>query len=267
MTATPSKTSEAMRDTLVHRAEGTALQTLSALYGLPKPDYASADDWRYALGAVALGPRGTPMASLSFLEGALGHLSQEFTVTVDPAQPVRITAAAATWEQTHVGRLVRLELDGALYQIVGPQDVSGAGGGYLELAPYRTAYFAGADFSTLSAATSTTATILGFRIEEPGPGPDSAEDVGEPALYKVIVYGEDIPVPPTYLQPDAGARPVGEPYGGHLQEDEIEDTSQITGPYPPYLVGVGAFDEIAEMLEVQLAAGVRAVFRRSLGPV
>ena len=195
----------ALRDTLVHRAEGTALDRLGRLFGLPRPSVILESSWRLALKAAAYGPRHTPGCIRDFLRGALTQWDTVVSVRQSAAAPQRITALSGTpFTQEHVGRDV--VIDGVTYRVIGPATV---GGTYLELAPMTTFEFARADWSAFPAIATTTATILPFRLEEPSPNPGGP---GKSCLARVRLWLSLAAVPPTYLIDYS--LPVGDPPPG-----------------------------------------------------
>jgi len=256
-----SATEDAFRDTVVGKTAGSALRVLSDFYRIPYPAAISEDAWRAAMLEVVFGPRGTAGATIRFLRAALSDFDTELVVSVNPVNPRRLTAQwPYAFNQEHVGRWVEVRelgedsrrLVGNVYKVAGP-DTVGAGS-YVELVPTVNApYWSGAAFQE---PAQYTALILPFRVEEATEGLGAG---GYNNLVKVVLYDDLAFAPPTYLQDDAGARPPNQPWGGQLQEDEFEPSSQEEGPYPPYLLGA-AFPEIQKVLEVLLASGIEVLF-------
>lgn len=255
-----SQVAKAVRSTLVAGAEGAQFDEVAAFWGLPRAPGFTVAAWRAGLREVALGYRGRPGGTLAFLLGVFSDRVEEVAVTVGPAHPQRITAAAgAPFEQRHVGRWVRIE--DVVYLVVGPADVAGAGGTYLELAALGTPSWSGASFLRVA---SHDAQILPFRLEEPSPGPVFWSDgtittaPGDACLLRVVVYADAVTsTPPTYLQTAGEARPIGEPVGGHAQATAWERADRTSGPHPPYLTGRSVFAGLRLALKAMVPPGVR----------
>jgi hypothetical protein len=269
-----SQTEKALRDTVITKASGEWLTRLSRVYGIPRPVAIPEDDWRAALKAAALGPRGTPGVTFDFLQGVLQTYQLEVACTVDPAQPQRLTAASGTpFTQAHVGTFVRIQLEGEdedvwpVYWISGPADIATSGGVWVELVRQSTGQWTGANWVSLSGVTNATAQVLAFTLREPTPGTDDPASKITAAVQTWLVIvnllaAVALGTPPTYLITPAGdARPVGEPYGGHTQEDEFEGGSQVTGPYPPYLTGT-SFGGVSTAFDLILVAGAHSEFNQ-----
>lgn len=269
-----SRVERAFRDTLVWAAEGDGHVELSRLYGMPKPAALDETGWREAMLANAIGARGTPGAVLAFCIGALRSWREIVEVTRDPAQPQRITATSGTpFLDDHVGRWVRI--GETIYRVTGPADVVAAGKTYLELCPMKTASWAAADWSGFSVADTVDAEILAFTIREPSPGPqfnlsgDPVDTFAGIACLVEILIGTNISgvgAPPTYLRPNAiDPKPVGQPFGGHIQPDATTDGDQTVavgaGPKPPYLPGSTVLGSVKRVLDPLLAAGVKPEFK------
>ena len=115
-----SQIDKAFRDTLITTAEAQWFTNLALLYGLPYPASYPLASWRKALLACAFGPRGTPGCTHAVFDGIFDHAHEEFTISLDPTQPQRITFVEHTNPGTgespllgfihrHVQRLVRIK--------------------------------------------------------------------------------------------------------------------------------------------------------------
>lgn len=262
---------QARRDTLITHAEGVEFDKVATAFRVPRPDGIPISHWREALHAVALGPRGYPAGTFSFVRGMFRQLDAVFTVDVDPGLPWRLYAVdgVGTFEQKHVRRWCIVD-ESEVYRIEGPADVDATGAGeWLELTQIGTSYWSG---DALSPGQHSVA-ILAWYIEEPTPGPYLLPNPGwttfdgEPALVRIVVWDEvESAPPPTYLQENAEERPLGQPYGGHLQPDPIPAGDPLgQGPHPPYLIGDVVSGQLQDSLDALLAAGVRAeIVRRKM---
>jgi hypothetical protein len=254
-----SQVAQAARSTMVAGAEGADFDRVARFYGLPRPAGFSVAAWRRGLREVALGYRGRPGGMFAFLRGVFSDRSEVVPVTVAAANPQRITAVSGTpFEQRHVGRWV--VLGDVVHLVVGPEDVAGAGGTYLELAALGTPAWTGATFL---GSASHDAEILPFWIEEPTPGPidwpNGAETTspGEPGTLRVVVFADAVSsAPPTYLQSSGEARPVGQPYGGHVQTDAWQRTDTTAGPHALYLSGRAVFGGLRLALKAMVPPGI-----------
>ncbi len=290
-----SQIEQAWRDTLLHKAEGTAFDSLAQLYGVPRLAAFSVKAWRKALLAAVWGPRGTPGTTHAFLEGAFSDYVKDLTfqVRLYPAQPALMGYVSGGpyggFKSLHVNRFVRIDssLGSTLHWIKGPSFVGmGALQSYLNLVPFRTAYWDAADWTKIKAADlddgqdyqTATATILPFFYVEASPGPlllgkqEKGTFWGKPCTYQLFLDGSIALVPASYLQPGAGqATPAGMPYGGALLPDAFTEgdapapaapvatppnAQPGTGPYPIYL-SAGSLPGVAETLDLMLPAGVQ----------
>ena len=219
---------QALRDMLVHKAQGRAHDAVARLVGMPRPRGFLETDWVNAIHVLAFGARGHPRAVFRFLEMALMRWHRPREVEVDDSNPLKLYKGnGAAFDDSYLGRLVRLGtpvyddfddalnpgVTGALYAVAGTRH---AGGNWVDLVPI------GASDSAAPAAWSGTqfrhARFLCFRIREAQSGPQlnpyhdlSVREqkigayVGAPCLYEVLLDPLIFPsAPPTYLQ-DASA--------------------------------------------------------------
>ena len=201
-----SQCQKAIRDTVVVRATGDALRRLSKLWGVPMPTAWDEASWREGVNAVGLGPRATPGTTFAFLEGIFQYAEQTVEVTLDPANPQRLTATAGagTFTDDHVERFVRISgaVAPGLYRVVGPSNVAADGGSKVELAKIGTSYWNGADWSGFAVTETVDAVFLAYTISEKTPGPEAPASLGEASVYRVGLAVVTAVVPPSYLQPD-----------------------------------------------------------------
>jgi hypothetical protein len=268
-----SRLEELRRDVVIRRAEGDAFDELAGIYGVARPVDYQIVGWREGLVAVAYGPRGTPGATFAFLLGALRQLETRIEVTTAAGQPTRLTAATpGSFTQEHIGRLVQLDPQdpweqfptGQIYRIEGPADIATSGGDWVELTPLATTMW---DKPELPDG-SWLARILAFCVREPTPGPlwfaDPAypygSSPGDACKVFVCAFSDVVFTPATYWQSDGAARPVGQPYGGQIQDDYFEPGDPLgAGPHPPYLIGDTTLANVRNVLDLLLAAGVEAI--------
>jgi hypothetical protein len=286
------QTAKAFRDTTISRSTGSAFRTVTRLYGLPFTDEVPEADWREAAKVMAMGARGTPGATLAFIEAMTASWGVDIAVDIAAASP-RITASTgAPWTTAHVGRWVRMGDTSKIHLITA---VDGAGT-WADLATVGTAQWSAADFT---ADTTTTATVLPFTIAERGGGPGQGAGhfatvlTGKLPQVEVTLYVNGMGPPATYLQPGAAsppapasvpgdptynsgsmdpvpnaspligaeARPVGQPYGGHVQADESEPGNiGGAGPWPIYLSRGVLLPKSGDVLSACLASGIKLQF-------
>lgn len=249
MIRTLSQTESARRDTVFTRADGLAIDRLSArLLGIARPDTYSRAAWANVLAAFVYQPRGTfrclfavldalfrPWSDLTTLEGLSIASSGLFT-------HVDITAA-------HNGRWAWFTSDATSTQTL--VFVTSASAGSASLSTIESGYWrawAGTDTGTLR--------FLPFMLTE------------DRCLVTLYLDAELLSAPPTYLQsPDGSARPVGQPYGGHLlnlfdlDPATLDYGDQINGPFPLYLTGDESSGVIGHIMRRLLAAGVHMVVK------
>ena len=262
-----SQLREAINDTLLRKAEAEAFDVLAAQHGYPRPHYIERWAWRRAVLVAAFGRTIRFPTLHAFLEGALAQYATRFTATIAAANPQRVTAPADTFAAKHAGRLMRIPGVG-LFKIASYTSSS-----QVELLPFATAYWDRADWSGIGTTlVIEDAEILAFEVHEPTPAAEEAGVVSpngiqpaEPALVRVMMHGDVISAtPPTYMQDADATRPVGQPKGGAVQEDAAEAGSQVSGPWPLYLVGTSVLREVAAVASRMLVPpGFRVEFRRA----
>lgn len=268
-----SRLEEMRRDLHIRRAEGEAFDELAELYGIKRPVAYEIESWREAMSAAALGPRGTPGVTWKFLLGALRQLEQRIPVTTLGAAPTRLTAVTpGSFLQSHVGRFIQLDPEtpgeqfptGAIYRVEGPGDIATSGGDWVELTPMGTSYWDGAKLGD----GTWLCRVLAFCLEEPTPGPLVFNEPavpygtapGDPCKVIICAFSDVVSTPSTYWVSDGDARPAGEPFGGHIQDDAFEDGDPLgIGPHPPYLTGDTTLGNVRNSLDALLASGVEAV--------
>ena len=244
-----SQAEVAFRDTLITKAEGTALDVLGRMYGFPRLGIFQRKYYRRALREVVYGKRGTYRLLFKVLEHLFDQYSERrgvINVTLDPAFPHSLVyreGGAPTFDCASVQRYVRVDSPTFGSKIYFSQGIIG---NRLVLNPIDTPSIAGADWGTLAASEDATVKILGFMMRERHPGPphvDGFDLNGEP-WHPVSNSQDDVQfadetylsqqtctidlyidnflwtTPPTYLQEDGTIdREVAapnQPWGGHL---------------------------------------------------
>jgi hypothetical protein len=278
-----SATHKAFRDTTISRSSKEWFGIVSRQWGIPHLKYFVENQWRQVVRSNAMGPRGSFGAAHEFLYWAFKHLATTVTVQVSSSAPTTLTAAPGTFIQNNVNCLVRSP-DGVVWKIVGPDDI-GNGSQVVLSSISNLPYYVRANFTE---SATFDVEILPFIVWE------------SPGKLHVDIWSATVPFSPaTYLQPGAASpasptpvsqssgsqaetynggavqpapdalpligaddRPAGQPYGGHIQENEFEPGG--TGPHPIYLSEGGAFDEIESILDTLLVAGVKCVIRRRI---
>lgn len=219
-----SSTGQALRDTLIHRATGAPLRKLGILYGLPLPPGIPQTSWRGVLSVSALGARGGLANVLGAVREAFRHLEEEVPVTTTVGGSVLV----GSFGSDQAGRLV--EFGGRIYF----GEKLGSGG--LVLAGSGSSYWSSPDLD----GSSGTAKVLAYHIEEEG------------LTFRVVLHRLIVASPVTYLQENGGARPAGEPLGGHVQTSAVVDKGTAS---PPYLGGGVVGGDLTRSLKRLLAAG------------
>ena len=291
------QTAKAFRDTTISRSTGSEFRRVTNLYGLPFTDEVPEDDWRSAAKVMAFGPRGTPGATLAFVEALTASWGVDIAVDITAANPTRLTAASGTpWTNAHIGRWVRMADTDKIHLVVS----LGGGGTSVELASIGTTQWSAANFT---ATAATTATILPFTIAERGGGPGQSlahfmtRKSGKLPQVEIVMYVAGLLPPATYMQPGAAAPPApasvpgdatynsgsmdpvpvaspligaeprigGQPYGGHIQADEGEPGDiGGAGPFPIYLSSGKVLSKSRAILDAMLASGLEAQFINGL---
>lgn len=230
MNHTYSQAEQALRDILIHKAEGTAHDNIARLVGLPRPAGWVEADWVNAIHVLAFGARGHPRAVFRFLEMALMRWHRTRQIEVSAAQPARLyKGMGVAFDDTYLGRLVRIggpvyidslnpDLTGTLYAVAG---TGGGVGDWVDLVPVATSENA-APPATVE-GQHRYARFLCFRVREAQTGPQlyAFHDevnrevrvgtyLGTTGLYEVLLDPVQFtPCPPTYLQATGMAGKVG----------------------------------------------------------
>lgn len=273
-----SHAENAYRDTLVRCVEGyEQITNLSRLFGLNYPQGFNEDSWRRALRAAAYGRRGTIPQIFDFLSGLMHHHAREFLVAATSAN--RLTAVGTSFDDDDYGRLIRLLPSDAANDPrpyaddwTGPVHWStavGAGGTYIDLAETATTYW---DAPALDVGTRYIVRVYPFVFAEPTPGRTQPSDGLSSYLSgyqqadlacKLIltILGDISSVPPTYMVQSGARSDPNEPYGGHLQPDELTEAGEDVPdhPYPPYIPGNTLGETASQSLGLLLASGVQPI--------
>ena len=232
----------AFRDTLIHKAEGRALDRLGLFYGFPRLAIFERQYFRKALLEVAFGRRGTYRTLFKALEALFDQYSVRKgtrTIMLDPAKPHRLVhteGLGLPFSCNDTGRFVRITSPTFGSKIYYSAHLEN---GELHLNPIDTPHVAGADWSSLSSPEQATAKVLGFMLAEPNPGPpfldgddhpynqrvDGADEGYRPdhtCTVFVTVDSNIWTVPASYFQEDGTIdRTVvapGQPFGGHMMD-------------------------------------------------
>lgn len=290
----------ARRDTLLSKAEGSAFDSLAKLYGIPRLAAFKIKAWRKGALQVAFGARGTLGTTHAFLEGIFSESEKDLTfqVRLYKAQPQLVGYVSGGpfggFKKQHVGRFIRIDssLGSLLHWTKGPSFVNGGPlQSALTLVPFRSAYWAAADYSKIADADldegqiyqTATATILPFDYSEASPGPVQKHVAGKwydtkltypgyPCKFRLFLDQSIATVPGSYFQSSGAALPDGVPYGGQLPASAAVKGDNFAlfspdandpavkpgrGPFPIYLGGDN-IPGIADTLDLLLPAGVKA---------
>lgn len=273
---------QAYNDTKVDKAEGFALAALSSLYGLTQPGGFTESTWRGALRAAALASRGVRGTSSAFFEALLTDRKEEAVVSINPAAPTTLTYVSglpASFTRHHICRLLKITSSLGTHVVWsdGPDFAASPGGSSntLFISDTRTALWQASPFAALPGTEQVTAVILPYLPISMTPGPLFSGGVpsgtsGGRACYALMLIKQAGLVPPNYLQPSGGgARPAGQPFGGHLQPDASYKTNSVPanapGPDPGlphgfYLADDGQL-ELSALYNELTITGVQAVVR------
>ena len=232
----------ALRDTLLTKAQGSALTRLSSFYGFRRPLVFSEDSWRAALRSCVYGPRGTLGCTHEFVEAIYRDAVRSYEIVISEADPHTVTfssgpAGESDFQCEHVNRLVRirflpksaLPVDPALF-LDDPFDripwrsrlfwtsgpaVVGAGSATLDLVPYDSAYFDGCNWgggpNAIDSAAEPASSVayldlLPFFYSEPTPGPDDTlvPGVTDSCVFKLRSDLDQLQPPSSYLLETGG---------------------------------------------------------------
>lgn len=251
-----SRIERARRETLIHRCPDAALDGLAQLHGAPRPPGFPRAGWRHALHAVAYGRRGVPGTTFAVIRAALAHRESTFSVVLDPGASSALVRAdgAPPWSPALAGRWFVVD-EHVLFVREVDED-------HLYLVPTGNAWWSAPWWATADASVQAEASLLPFRLHERVPARGHA---GEPGVLELVLYEDAVGTPPpTYLLDDGQARPAGQPFGGHLLEDAVEETGDPMGlgPHPPYLFGEDLVSgPFTHVLTSMLPPGYRVVAR------
>lgn len=244
----------ALRDTLITKALAKRFDKLARFYQIPRPNNFEETHWRNGLLKIVFGPKGTLGTTHAWLEAIFAKQSTEYRVTIQAPtadKPHWGTGAGSagefgesqvlaqgpeTFTCKHIGRFVRIlsSFGDKIYRVVGPENLVTTGGvttsTYLDLAPFDTSHWKGANWKSLSAPETTAKmTFLPFIYEERTPG--TGTSWGKPCEFRVLVTDEFFGVPKTYLIDPSGK-----------YSDEKEFPPQLADP-----TGAAGFDGDKEL--------------------
>lgn len=281
MRALWSQMEEAWRDTLVHRAEGSAFRSLARLYGIPIPPGREIPEanWRKVLTTLAYGSRGTFQATYEAAQHAFSFLDVKITgnlVFFNTGLPgtERLSIISPDWQPRHVSRLVRIG-----DELFFTEGFNAPSTEEMELVKVKTLYWSAADAKAWEKHKGTTEFfVLPFVAHERTPGrlidynlagqPDGSDAFtsGEGCLFELIFFEsqQDL-IPKTWLlSPDdysdlpSVETPVGIPYGGNILEDEVSIGNPYnTGPHPLYAYDTDIYKASSRIFSSTLAASVQ----------
>lgn len=249
MIRTLSQTESARRDTVFMRADGLALDRISTLLlGVSRPHTYPRDAWAKMLEAFVYQPRGTFRCLFAVLD-ALFSPWADLTALEGVSIGANGVLSHADIIGAHGGRWAWFTSDtGAARQLV---YVASASTGTATLSLIDNGYWSawvGTDIGTLR--------FLPFQMVE------------SECLVTLYLDAELLNAPPTYLQtPDGSARPVNQPYGGHLlnlfdlDPDTLDYGDQVNGPFPLYLTGEETAGLVGHIMRRLLVAGVHMVVK------
>lgn len=279
MEALWSQSEEALRDTLVHKAERGAFNRIAAHYGFDRLQSISEAAWRGGLTTVAYNARDIFPVVFEALYYVLSDFIEHTTVTINPAEPNKLFFDAPV-SAAYIGRYIRI--DGVTYYTTNIENDS-----ELVLSPYKTSYWAAAAFDVES-ETEVEIEIIPFVVYERGSGPTYTDPNGDGdtsdswngATYtwvlnntlEIEVYPHIAFVPESYLQEpteyltaspgtcpaDGGdvCTPYSMPNGGYLLDTDVDDLDVgIDVAYPVYLIDGSVSYELEHQIDRLLVAG------------
>jgi hypothetical protein len=278
MRALWSQMEEAWRDTLVHRAEGTAFRDLARIYGLPIPPGLEVPElnWRKVVHTLAYGSRGIFQATYDATQRAFSFLDFKITgnlVFFNTGLPgtERLSIISTQWQSKHVNRLVRIG-DELFFT-----DNYTALSDEMELVKVKTLYWSAADSKAWERHRGATEFfVLPFVVHERTPGrlidynvagqPEGSDTFtsGDGCLFELIFFESQqdlIPktwlLDPDYTSEPAVYTPVSVPYGGNaLTEETVIGNPYNTGPHPLYAYDTDIYKGTSRVFSSTLAAAV-----------
>lgn len=237
-----SKAEQVRNETLIHRAEGDALNRLSQYYGFNRPEIIKDQYWQLALREAVYGARGTLGLLLIFLKNLFKEYStfSTYDMEVVDYNTLRYTGSVPLCQLEH--RYVFIEGQ--------PYFTHYSDGNLLHLSLTNSTYWRAADLSAYTGQTLKVE-ILPYLIKEVDGYVDLQVDSG---LFTI---------PATYLRSNAEARD-NEPEGGHIMDyfSQLTDErfgDQENGAYPVYFNVDEFFSRYFDVITNILAAGI--VFR------
>lgn len=253
-----SLTEQALRDTLITRAQDGALDDLSRLFGIPRVRIVEPDFWRRALRAGVYGPRGVLHTTHNVLEAMFDQWAERcysYQVEIDPGSNLltRVEGPPGFYP-IHVNRLVRVSTAAG----TGIYWSLGVVGDKLMLSRNPGPYWSGFDSTSVDPFDGIVK-VLPFLYAEP--------EIVAPCTVLVYLDGDIWYTPPSYMQPDGDDRPVGEPFGCILIDPADGDPAtpsrgdQINGPFPLYLPGDEVGGALRVTMDALLAAGIQITFK------
>ncbi len=156
-----SQAEEALRDTLIHKAERSAFVKIAEANGFTWPQSLAETAWRGALVKVTFNARDIFPVVFEALRRAFSGYSEVFT-DCEYAAP-NVIQRGAQWHEAYVYRYIRIGT--TIYFSVGVD------ANQLFLSPYRTSYWSAADFTGVDGDAIERLEVLPFMTYERGDGP------------------------------------------------------------------------------------------------
>lgn len=286
-----SQSEEALRDTLVHKAEGDAFERIARFYGFTWPKFIAEGAWRGGLKTVAYNARDTFPVVFEALTQCLAGYIETFDDCYYPVGFLTGISRAGGWSEAYIGRYVRIGT--TIYYSTG---ISGL---KLLLSPYTTSYWTGINNTLNIVAQSSIdlVEVLPFVVYERGNGPSYVDpnlngdegDSWQGQTYswflnntlEIEVWPHIASIPESYLlEPEDYAlasegvcpgvdggnpgvcTPSTMPNGGYLLEDDTEDMGvDIADAYPIYLYDGEVSRELEFQFDRLLPAGNHVLMR------
>lgn len=264
---------QALRDTLVHKAERKALENLGRLYGFERPRTEISERAHgAALEQAAYARRGTKVSMFDIIERSFSDFVRlEVDLTMHPSFPDQIISpisglAGSADELAHDYTYRYIRTSYGVHLVTRTEyNVFRAGIGFgcsvLHLCSYEHTYW-----TSLPAQSETTLTniyLLPFVLRETIPGPIDEEwddwTVGDECLAEISLLDYVLPdVPPSYLLDDGDEEtPDGMPFGSQLLDGpHVDGNPAGIGPHPMYLYDGEGFSGLKFQLERLMGVGL-----------
>lgn len=239
-----NRVNEIRNEMMLHRAEGSALNRLSKMYGFERPLFIKDQYWKEALRNAVYSARGTLGVLTAFLEALFAEYIEFATYTFEVVDSNTLRYNGAGLDLCNIASRY-VNINGKRYYVTYND------GDLLHLSTVNTTYWRASNLDDFI-SDDVQVSVLPYLIEE------------HSGQVKLIIDAGLFVIPPTYLREDAEPR-GNDPYGGHIMDFFSNDPAErFNSPeagaypaYPAYLLLDVFYEEFFSVINNVLAVSIK----------